>query len=130
MIKISGTGRLTRDGELRYLPSGVGVLNFDVATNRVLGKNDDGSWNTETIYVRCAVWGERAERMEKQTSKGREVWFEGDFSLRSYENAAGETKTSVECRVGSVEFFGKAAEREAAERGAADDDLDADDLPF
>ncbi|NOQ35082.1 MAG: single-stranded DNA-binding protein [Methylococcaceae bacterium] len=72
MNKLIITGRLTRDAEVRYIPSGTAVLSFSVANNTGYGKNE------KTHFFNCSLFGKRAEgRLQEFMKKGKQVIFEG-----------------------------------------------------
>jgi single-strand DNA-binding protein len=67
---ISGVGRLGRDGELRYTPSGVAVVNLALAFNYGQKQNDG---NRRSQWVECALWGKQAESLVQYLKKGNQV---------------------------------------------------------
>ena len=69
-------GNLTRDPELRYIPSGSAVTSFTVAMNRVY-KLQTGEKKEETSFVRVVVWGRMAETCGEYLKKGSPVFVEG-----------------------------------------------------
>jgi single-strand DNA-binding protein len=81
--QITAIGRLGRDAELRYTPNGKAVCSFSVAT-------DDGYGdNKKTVWIKCSLWNERAEKLSQYLTKGQVVFVEGRFSS----DDAGECKT-------------------------------------
>jgi single-strand DNA-binding protein len=95
-------GQLGADPELKFLPSGVPVCNFSLAsTPRV---KDGDSWTDgETMWVRCAVWRELAENVaESSLVKGTRVIVQGRLKVRSFETDAGEKRTSIEMDVDAI----------------------------
>jgi single-strand DNA-binding protein len=77
-------GNLTRDPELRALPSGVQVCSFSLATNRVYNDRD-GNRQESTDYHNIAVFGKQAENCSKYLSKGNSAYVEGRLQTRSFE---------------------------------------------
>ena len=75
-------GRLTRDAELRYLPSGAPVAGFTLAVDRPF-KNQAGE--RETDFVNITTWRKLAEQASRYLDKGRLVAVEGRLQIRSYE---------------------------------------------
>lgn len=67
---ISGVGRLGRDGELRYTPNGIAVVNLAIAFNYGQ-KQDDG--NRLSQWIECALWGKQAEALAQYLKKGNQV---------------------------------------------------------
>lgn len=77
-------GNLTRDPELRHIPSGQAVSNFSVATNR-RWKNQDGTLQDETQYHDIVVWGKLAEVITQILKKGNKVFVEGRLQTRQWD---------------------------------------------
>ena len=77
-------GNLTRDPELKNLPSGSAVSNFSVATNRRY-KGQDGNWQEATDYHNIVVFGRQAETVSQYLSKGSMCLIEGRIQTRSWE---------------------------------------------
>ena len=77
-------GNLTRDPELRSLPSGMNVVNFSVATNRVF-KDKDGKKQEQTDFHNIVVFGRQADTIQQYLKKGSSVFVEGRLQTRSWE---------------------------------------------
>lgn len=77
-------GNLTRDPELKSLPSGMSVTSFSVATNRVYSDRD-GNRQEEAEYHNVTVFGKQAENVAKYLTKGSGVLVEGRLQTRSWE---------------------------------------------
>lgn len=138
-------GRLTRDPELRYTPSGTPVCNLAIATNRY-GQDANGERKEFTDFHDIVVWniGNRklAELCGQYLQKGRLVYVEGRLQTRSWDDAQTGTKRyKTEVNANDVQFLdgrGDAAGAPAgtpAGVGAATDagaggDVDPDDIPF
>ena len=82
--KVLLIGNLTRDPEVRYLPSGTAVAEFDIAVNRRF-KNREGELQKETLFIRTASFGRTAEFCGEYLKKGRRVYVEGRLRLDSWE---------------------------------------------
>jgi single-strand DNA-binding protein len=78
-------GNLTRDPELRALPSGQQVASFSIATNRTF-KNKDGQQQDQTEYHNIVAFGRQAEVIGQYLKKGRPVFVEGRIQTRSWES--------------------------------------------
>jgi single-strand DNA-binding protein len=148
--KVMLIGRLTRDPEMRYTPSGQPVTSFSIATNRY-GSGPDGDRREFTDYHNCVAWniGKRnlAEIMGQNLRKGSLVYVEGRLQTRSWEGQDGQKRKTTEVIVNDFEFLesrsagaGAAGAAGAAVPGAAEDgaspeeavvrDVDPDDIPF
>ena len=76
-------GNLTRDPELRYIPSGSAVSEIGLAVNDRVKKGDQ--WVDETTFVDVTLWGRTAEVANEYLSKGSSVLIEGRLKLDSWE---------------------------------------------
>jgi single-strand DNA-binding protein len=76
-------GNLTRDPELRYIPSGTAVSEIGLAVNDRVKKGDQ--WVDETTFVDVTMWGRTAEVANEYLSKGAPVLIEGRLKLDSWE---------------------------------------------
>mgnify|MGYP001773695643 CR=1 FL=1 len=92
--KVLLIGRLTRDPEIRYLPSGMQITSFSIAVNRRF-KDKGGNWQEETYFFDIETFGGLAERLGKQLSKGHQIFLEGSLRQDKWENQAGEKRSKV-----------------------------------
>src|SRR3989344_5647919 len=88
-------GNLTRDPELRSLPSGIQVASFSVATNRVW-KDRDGSKKESAEFHNIVVCGRQAETTAQYLKKGSSVLVEGRLQTRSWESPDGKKNYRTE----------------------------------
>ena len=99
MNRFIGIGRTTADIELRYTPqTQTAVGTFTLAIPRQ--KKEDGS-----DFIRCKVWGKRAEVMSKYVLKGHKVGISGRIETGSYKNRDGATVYTTEVIVDDFEFL-------------------------
>lgn len=82
--KVMLFGNLTRDPELRALPSGMNVVNFSIATNRTF-KDRDGKKQEQTDFHNVVVFGRQADTVHQYLKKGSSVFVEGRLQTRSWE---------------------------------------------
>ncbi len=102
----SFTGTVGRDAEVRVTPSGQSVLNFTVANNIGFGDRQ------QTLWIRVALWGRRAEgQLQNYIKKGQQVFVSGELSQREYQANDGSTKTSLELNANIVDLVGKRNEQ-------------------
>lgn len=140
----SFTGTIGRDAEVRYLPSGQAVLNVTVANNIGFGDKQ------QTLWIRCALWGKRAEgQLQNYLKKGQQVFVSGELSQSEYRAQDGSTKTSLELNANIIDLVGKrnesgqapqqnyqaqgAQNQSSAPQPSSHDNFDApydDDIPF
>jgi len=97
-------GNLTRDPELRSLPSGVKVCTFSLATNRVW-KDKDGARQESTDYHNVVVFGRQAETVAQYMKKGSSILVEGRMQTRSWDDKnSGEKKYRTEIVADKTQF--------------------------
>jgi len=97
-------GNLTRDPELRSLPSGIAVCSFSVATNRVW-KDKNGAKQESTDFHNIVVFGRQAETVNQYLKKGSGVYVEGRIQTRSWDDkTSGEKKYRTEIVADRVQF--------------------------
>ncbi|OHA92373.1 MAG: single-stranded DNA-binding protein [Candidatus Zambryskibacteria bacterium RIFCSPLOWO2_02_FULL_51_21] len=96
-------GNLTRDPELRSLPSGVQVASFGVATNRVW-KDKDGSKKEDVQFHNIVVFGRQAETTAQYLRKGSSVLVEGRMQTRSWESPDGKKNYRTEIVADRIQF--------------------------
>jgi single-strand DNA-binding protein len=96
-------GNLTRDPEMRALPSGVKVASFSVATNRVW-KDKNGVKQENVDYHNVVVFGRQAEITGQYLKKGGSVLVEGRMQTRSWDDNAGVKKYRTEIIAERIQF--------------------------
>ncbi|MBI4993437.1 single-stranded DNA-binding protein [Candidatus Wolfebacteria bacterium] len=101
--KVFIIGNLTRDPELRSLPSGIPVASFGVATNRVW-KNQQGQKQEDVQFHNIVVFGKQAELVNQYLGKGRMVFVEGRIQTRNWDAQDGAKKTRTEIIAERIQF--------------------------
>ncbi len=97
-------GNLTRDPELKSLPSGIKVCSFSLATNRVW-KDKNGSRQESADYHNVVVFGRQAETVAQYMKKGSSILVEGRMQTRSWEDkGSGEKKYRTEIIADRTQF--------------------------
>ncbi len=109
--KIVLLGNLTRDPELRYIPSGTAVANFGLATNRRYKQGEE--WKEETCFIDIVVFGRQAETCSEYLNKGSLVFIDGRLKFRKWESKDGQTISKHEVVANMVQFM-------PSSRGGAD----------
>ena len=97
-------GNLTRDPELRYLPSNTPVVNVGMAINR-RWKNQQGESQEETTYVDCEAFGRSAEVINQYLRKGRPVYIEGRLRFDQWQDREGQNRSKLKVVVESFQFI-------------------------
>ncbi|MBI2035763.1 MAG: single-stranded DNA-binding protein [Candidatus Liptonbacteria bacterium] len=148
--KVFLIGRLTRDPELRSIPSGQSVASFGLATNRTW--TDKAGARQESVeFHNVVVWGRQAETVSQFLTKGALAMVEGRLQTRSWQNKEGQNMKTTEIVAERIQFGPRAANAGAQggkqgvgaaggkEDAAADlptididegNDIKAEDLPF
>jgi single-strand DNA-binding protein len=109
MNKVMLVGRLTRDPELRSLPSGKPVANFVVATNEYRGAAGE-----RTEYHNLVAWDRLAEICGQFLSKGQLVDVEGRLQTRQWDDDAGLRHWKTEIVINQLEMLSGRGKKEAA----------------
>ena len=95
-------GRLTKDPELRYTPSGVAMARFTLAVNRTFS-NQQGE--READFINCVVWRKQAENTANYLKKGSLAGVEGRIQTGSYEGQDGKRVYTTDVVADSVQFL-------------------------
>ena len=132
-------GRLTRDPELRHLPSGTPVLEMGVAVNG-RQQDDGGNWVDKPNFFDVKVFGNQAEMLSQHLVKGRRIGIDGRLDWRSWEAQDGTKRSKVDIVAQNVQFLDSRGDAESgaqyvpAGAAAAGDDFPSspadDDIPF
>ncbi|HKK83240.1 MAG TPA: single-stranded DNA-binding protein [Atribacterota bacterium] len=99
-----GIGRLTRDPELRYTPSGTAVCKFGLAVNRSF-RNQEGNNVEDTLFINVSSWGRQAEHCSQFLKKGRRVAINGELRSNSWQDREGNKRVTYEINARSVQFL-------------------------
>lgn len=134
-------GNLTRDPELKSLPSGIQVCSFSLATNRVY-KDRDGKRAEQTDYHNVVVFGRQAETSAQYLKKGASAYIEGRLQTRSWD-ADGVKQYRTEIVADRVQFGPRTGGGSDAPQGGTstaatggnppeypEEDINPEDIPF
>src|ERR1700744_215940 len=91
--KVMLMGNLTRDPQLKYLPSQTAVVEFGLACNRKF-KGQDGQQREEVTFVDCSAFGRSAEVINQYCTKGNPIFIEGRLKYDQWEDKQGGGKRS------------------------------------
>ncbi len=97
-------GNLTRDPELRYIPSGSAVATFTLAVNRFY-KTQTGEKKEQTSFIRIVVWGRKAEVCGEYLLKGSPVFVEGRLQSRDWQTQDGQKRNTIEVIADNIQFL-------------------------
>lgn len=139
-------GNLTRDPEIKALPSGIQVSSFSVATNRVY-KDKNGAKQESVDFHNIVVFGKQAELVSQYLKKGSSALIEGRIQTRSWDDKDGQKKYRTEIVADRIQFgprssggsaggsYSKSspkADEKAEEKGIEypTEEINPDDIPF
>lgn len=105
--KVIIVGNLTRDVELKYLPSGSAVAKIGLASNRKY-KKQDGSNAEETCFIDASLFGRTAEVANQYLKKGSQVLIEGRLNFESWTDANGQKRSKHTITAESMQMLGRA----------------------
>jgi single-strand DNA-binding protein len=123
------TGNLTRDPELRSLPSGMSVCSLRIASN-TRRKGQSGEWEDKANYFDVTVWGAQGENCAQYLSKGRPVAVDGRLEWREWETENGQKRQAIDIIADSVQFLGSREGGENGGRFTPQSDVPADTADF
>jgi single-strand DNA-binding protein len=125
-------GRLTRNPDARYSPSGTPVTTLGLAVNNRI-KRSDGSWQDDPCFVDVVVFGHQAEACAEYLNKGDLVLLEGRLQYRTWQDPQGQKRSKHEVIAVRVQFMPKSGPRSEVDdslSGAAIGVDGEDDIPF
>lgn len=133
--KVMIYGNITKDPELKALPSGSNVCSFSVATNRTW-KDKEGGKKEEVQFHNVVCFGKTAENVAQYMHKGSSIFVEGRIQTRSWEAKDGSKRYTTEIVAEQVQFGPKKVDRgendiDQSSRPEADgEEIGGEDLPF
>lgn len=125
--KVLIIGRLGRDPEMRYTPSGRPVTTFTVATSRSWNTSEGGR-RTETEWFNVVAWSNLAEICKQHLSKGQLVYVEGRLQTRHWEDPEGNKHSSTEIVANEMIMLDSRRDNNASEDQVESDE--EDEFPF
>ena len=97
-------GNLTRDPQVRQIPSGTSVADLGLAVNETY-RNKSGEQVESTCFADVVVWGRQAEACGEYLSKGSPVFIEGRLQLDQWESKDGDKRSKLRVRADRVQFL-------------------------
>ncbi|MCC7023074.1 MAG: single-stranded DNA-binding protein [Thermomicrobiales bacterium] len=116
IAKITLVGNLGRDPETRYTPNGRMNVQFTMAVSWRF-TDQSGQQQERTNWFRVTAWGRLAETMDRMAqngylTKGKQVFVEGRFEAREYQDQQGQTRTSLDVNATELLLLGSRADSE------------------
>jgi single-strand DNA-binding protein len=132
-LQVIAIGNIGRVEELRYLQSGVPVLNFSLAVNQVSGSGENRQ--EKTIWIRVALWRQLAESLKPYLEKGKQVMVVGTIEARAYAGSDGTPQASIEMTARDVRLLGSRGDGQGQGQyeefaGGAGGSDNISDIPF
>lgn len=114
--KVMLIGRLGRDPEVRYMPSGEAVCNFSLATSESWNDKKSGNKVERTEWHNISMYGRLAEIAGQYLKKGREVYIEGRIQSRKYTDKTGAERTAYDIVANEMKMLGSKNDGGGADR--------------
>ena len=99
-------GNLTRDPELKFLPSGSSVANFGIAMNERYTDRQTGEQKESPCFVDVEAWGRQAEIVNEYLTKGSPIFIEGSLKFDSWETEDGTKRSRLRVRAFRIQLIG------------------------
>src|SRR5208282_5102122 len=112
-------GRLGRDPELKYTPSGAPVAKFSLATDESF-KDKTGEKQEHTEWHNIVAWNKLAEICGEYLTKGKLIYIEGSIRSRQWQDQSGNKRTSYEIIANQMQMLGSKADSERMPSGGMD----------
>jgi single-strand DNA-binding protein len=116
--KVILIGRLGKDPEVKYTPSGAPVAKFTLATDEVF-KDRAGEQQRRTEWHTIVAWNKLAEICGEYLTKGKQVYIEGSIRSRQWEDQSGNKRTAYEIVARDMRMLGSKADTERAAAASA-----------
>lgn len=127
--RVSLSGNLTRDPELRMTKGGKQVLSFGLAVNDRMRNQQTGAWEDRPNFVDCIIFGKRAEAVNRYIQKGSKVAVEGRLRYSSWEAKDGSRRSKLEVVIDEIEFMSGQGTQQGQAAYEPEDIYD-EDVPF
>jgi single-strand DNA-binding protein len=117
--KVILVGRLGRDPELKYTPSGAPVAKFSLATDESF-KDKTGEKQNRTEWHNIVAWNKLAEICGEYLTKGKLVYIEGSIRSNQWQDQSGNKRTSYEIIANQMQMLGSKGDSERVPTGGTD----------
>jgi single-strand DNA-binding protein len=116
-------GNITKDIELKSLPSGIKMISFGLATNRIW-KDKEGNKQESAEFHNIVAFGKQAEVIHQYCSKGDQLFIEGRLQTRSWEKEDGTKSYMTEIVLENFQFGNKIQKKEITQEKSIDDSVE------
>lgn len=124
-------GNLTRDVELRHIPSGTAVADVGLAVNDRVKRGDE--WVDEVSFIDLTLWARQAENAAEYLSKGSAILVEGRLKQETWEDKEGGKRSKLKVVVDQFKFIGgknESSKPESKKETVSAGSSEGGDIPF
>lgn len=118
--KVNLIGNITKDIELKAIPSGMKVASFGLATNRIW-KDKDGNKQEQAEFHSIIAFGKQAETISQYCGKGDQLFIEGRIQTRSWDKEDGTKAYRTEIVLENFQFGNKTEKKEVKQESLDDE---------
>lgn len=119
-------GRLTKEPEMKDIPSGIHLCSITIASERPKKKDSE----SQSDFIPCIAWAKTADFLKKYFHKGDQIIVSGRLQSRQYEGQDGKTHTAYEVSISEANFCGgKIAKNCPAPAKVEEEDINWDEIP-
>ena len=105
--RVTVSGNLSRDGELRRTQGGMAILSLGLAVNDRRKNPQTGEWDDYTNWVDCTMFGKRAESLANSLVKGTKICVDGKLRWSQWQAKDGSKRSKLEVIVDEIEFMSR-----------------------
>ena len=105
--RVSISGNMTRDPELKRTQAGMAIMSFGIAVNDRRRNAQTGEWEDYANFVDCTMFGERAEKISGYLEKGMKLAIDGKLRYSSWQANDGTKRSKLEVVVEDIEFMSR-----------------------
>jgi single-strand DNA-binding protein len=136
--RVTLTGNLTRDAELRQTQGGMAIVKMRVAVNDRRKNSTTGQWEDSPNYIDVTMFGSRGEAVSRYLTKGKAIGVDGKLRWHEWEAEGGTKRSAIEVIADDIELLGGRGDAPAATVDVAaqlaDDSVpdapEGEDIPF
>lgn len=130
--RVTITGNLTRDIDLRQTQSGYSIGSISVAVNDRKKNSQTDEWEDKANFVECTLFGKRAEGLAPYLKKGQKVAVDGKLDYSTWETKEGQKRSMLKVIVSDLELLGGTRQQEQSQEQPqnATAEVADNDIPF
>ena len=130
--RVTITGNLTRDIDLRQTQSGYSIGAISVAVNDRKKNSQTDEWEDKANFVECTLFGKRAEGLAPYLNKGQKVAIDGKLDYSTWETKDGQKRSILKVIVSDLELLGGTRQQEQSQEQPqnATSEVADNDIPF